>query len=521
MSTAVTRAEPRRRAGSAAETAGRGLRALAWALPAIALAAAGGVLANSEPELALSLALASLASVAIAISPLYALLAILAARATFADSVFLDAATAVGGIGALLLAAPRLPLRPVTIPLIGLLLFALPSVPLAPSLDEGIVPDALYVPGLGLSYAPYPSLELLEWLRLAAVLAVGGLAAWAVRDRRSLQILVAVIVASSVVPAVIALNQLATGETFVRLGTDFEAVRGPFTHPNYLAFYLVVVLTVGAVAILELRSRLVRIATAVPLALATACLVLTYTRAAWIGFAAVLLLLAVLRERRILAAAALLLVIGSVAFPGTTADVEERFSDLNTPSQTTGSENDNSWPWRTGQWRRMVPRGLERPLTGEGFGSYSRVTIEEFGSRDLRYSTVLDPTDPIGSPRGFSAHNDYVKMFVELGFPGLVLWVAVLGGMITAMLAARRVPAVRGYAEGGLALALALIVMAASDNIQGYTAVLIYSVALIGGIAGAARGISASRRNGEEQAPAGGSREKPRGAARATAPRTG
>jgi O-antigen ligase len=170
----------------------------------------------------------------------------------------------------------------------------------------------------------------------------------------------------------------------------------------------------------------------------------------------------------------------------------------------------------------MVPHGAEQPFTGEGFGSYSRVTLEEFGSRDLRYSTVLNPDEPVDSPRGFSAHNDYVKMFVELGVPGLVLWLGVLGGMVAAMLAARRVPEVRGYAEGGLALALALIVMSASDNIQGYTAVLVYSVALIGGVAGAAAGISASSRGaGRARAPAGGPRGTTRGSPTATAPRTG
>ena len=479
------------------------------------------MLAIAEPELALSLAVVAVVAAAIAISPLGALLVVLAVRATFADSVIVDASMAIGGIVALALAAPRLPMRLVTVPLIALLVIALPSVPLAPSLDEGTVPDALYVPLLGLSYGPFPSLEMLEWLRLLTVLVVGGLAAWAIRDRRRVGLLAAVIVGSSVVPALIALVQLINGDTFVRLGSDFEAVRGPFTHPNYLAFYLVVVLTIGTVAILEARSRVTRIAASLPMALAAVCLVLTYTRAAWIGLAVVLLLLAVLRDRRILAAGALLLVVGSVAFPGTTEDVEARFSDLNTPSQATGSENDNSWPWRTGQWQRMVPHGVENPLSGEGFGAYSRVTVEEFGTRDLRYSTLLDTTDPLNSPRGFSAHNDYVKMLVELGFPGLLLWLAVLVGLGATMIRARRVPAIRGYAEGGLALAVALIVMAASDNIQGYTAVLIYAVAFIGGIAGAARGISAdSRRPAGGPMLADGPTGRPREAARATAGRT-
>ena len=492
MSTGATHAE---RALKPLTTGPRDLgdRPLLWALPAMALAAGAGVLATAHPELALSIVVAAGAAIAIALNPLYALLLILLLRASFADTVFVDAVTAVGGVIALAAAAPRLPLRWVTVPLALLLLFALPSVPLTPSFDEGTVPEGLYLPAVGLRYADYPSVEFLEWLRLLTVLSVGGIAAWAVRSRGALEMLVAAILLSAFIPCITGLEQLASGDTFKRPGSGFEAIRGPFTHPNYFAFYLVVVVTIGTVAVLEARSQLARVAAAVPLALASVCLVLTYTRAAWIGLAAVLFLLAVLRDRRLLAGIGIVLVIASIAFPAAREDVEDRFGALGSTSEN-GSETDNSWDWRTGQWERMLPHGSEHPLTGEGFGSYSRVTIEEFGSRDSEYSTVLNPDDPLHSPRGFSAHNDYVKMYVEGGLTGLLLWVAVLAGMVVAMLAARRVPEVRGWAEGALALAIALAVMAASDNLQAYTAVLVYSLAFFGGIAGAARGIEAGRR---------------------------
>jgi O-antigen ligase len=399
----------------------------------------------------------------------------------------------VAGVIAIAVAAPRLPLRWVTIPLGLLLLFVAPSIPLEPSFDEGAVPEGLYLPILSLRYADFPSLELLEWLRLLGVLAVGGIAAWAVRDRRTLEVMVAVMLASAVVPCLTGLEQFASGDTFTRFGSELDAIRGPFTHQNYFAFYLVVVVAIGTIALLEARALFLRIAAAVPIALASVCLVLTYTRAAWIGLAIVLLLLAVLRDRRILAAAGMLLIIASIAFPAAREDVEGRFAALGSTSKN-GSETDNSWGWRTGQWERMLPHGSEHPWTGEGFGSYSRVTLEEFGTGDLRYSTLFNPGDPLNSARGFSAHNDYVKMFVETGFVGLALWVAFLGGLVVSMLAARRVAEMRGWAECGLALALALAVMSASDNVQGYTAVMIYLLALIGGIAGAAGGIAAARR---------------------------
>src|SRR5688500_6067932 len=199
MSTGATHAEG---ALGSLTTGPRGWaeKPLAWALPAMGLAAGAGVLASAHTELALSIFIAVSAAIAIVLNPLYALLLILLVRASFADTVFVDAVTAVAGLLALAAVAPRLPLRWVTVPLTLLLLFALPSVQLAPSFDEGTVPDGLYTPIVGLRYADYPSLELLEWLRLLAVLSVGGLAAWAVRSRGALQMLVTAILFSAVIP---------------------------------------------------------------------------------------------------------------------------------------------------------------------------------------------------------------------------------------------------------------------------------------------------------------------------------
>ncbi len=299
-----------------------------WALPAAALAAGAGVLVTTKPELAAALGLIAVIATLVVVNPFLFLLAILAVRATAADSVFLDLATAVGGVVAVLFVARRLPMRWVTVPLLLLLVFALPSVPLAPSFDEGLRPDGLFVPLAGFQYAGTPSYELQEWIRLGAVLGAGILAATVITSRARLQLLLGTIVASSLVPMGIALHQLATGEAFPRYGSDLEAVRGPFSHPNYLAFYLVVVLTIGIVFYLESRSRRTRTLVAPVLVLALACLVLTYTRSAWIGFALAILLLAILRERRLFAGVALALVMGTLLFPGATSNVGERFGDL-------------------------------------------------------------------------------------------------------------------------------------------------------------------------------------------------
>jgi O-antigen ligase len=222
------------------------------------------------------------------------------------------------------------------------------------------------------------------------------------------------------------------------------------------------------------------------LAAGCVCLFLTYTRSGWIGFGLAVLVMGALRHRKLILAAPVLLVAAAIALPGATDKVQKRFGDLTSQSE---AASENSWSWRTGQWRKMLPYGTDKPLTGEGFGRYSELTVKRFGYQDRQYPTIVVDSEGHLS-KGFSAHNDYVKMFVELGVPGLVLWTAVLVGMLSVALAARRVPELAGPAAAVAAIAAMLMAVSVSDNVQGYSVVLAAAFAVCGGLAGAARGLA-------------------------------
>ena len=456
--------------------------ALPWLVVAGGLSIGCGLLSAGAAWAAVSLVLVVAGALAILRFPFQAMVVLLALR-TASKSTFLDVLTLGAGGLALLVAAPRVPGRRALLPLAALLLFALPGVPLAPSPDEGAHASWLVLPKLPVNYLPQPSVEMLQWMRLASVLVAFGLAAWSVRDARRLRVLGGAVLVSALVPLAIALKQLATGQLFVRDG--FRAIEGPFTHPNYFAFYLVIVLSVGLVAFMEARTLQLRLGLAALLAVAFACLLETYTRGAWIGFAGVVLILAVLRYRQLFVLGALTLVLGAFAFPASVHKVEARFGDH---EAQTASNSGDSWAWRRGEWRRMVHYGSQKPFTGQGFGSYSRLTVKEFGTEDPHYPTLADPAHPARSAEGFAAHNDYVKMFVETGAPGVALWVLFLVGLLLTALRAARTPSVAPWACAGVGVAAALIVMSAADNIQGYTVVLVYAATLVGAVAGAARG---------------------------------
>jgi O-antigen ligase len=452
-----------------------------WLLGSAALAIGTGIAVGGAPRFSLCVAGTVTAAALIARRPFAALVVVLLLRAVLPNSVLIGFLVLGGGTLALLVAAPRLPAKQIVWPFLLVLLLALPGLPLSPSPDEGPAPGPLRLPLLGTAYADAPSAELLAWMNLASVLAAFCLAGWAVTTRGRLQRLITTVLVSALVPMAIAVQQLANGNTVRRSGSSLQALRGPFLYPNYFAFYLVVILVIATVVLMESRVTLVRVAVGALIAAAATCLFLTYTRGAWIGFGLALITLAVLRYRRLLVVAGVALLLAVLLAPGATHQAEQRFGDLTSRSEASQS---NSWTWRVNEWTAILPYGFEHPLTGQGFASYSRVTVRRFGHSNRRYPTVQEPSLGVFSPLGFTAHNDYVKMLVEMGVPGLVLWILVFVGAIRAAARAGRIRGLGPPAVATLAVMLALMVMSISDNLQGYTVVLMYAFAVCGALCG-------------------------------------
>jgi O-antigen ligase len=456
-----------------------GLSNRAWLGLAIPLAAGAGVLAASDSRLALDFALFICGVIVVLRWPFALLLFVLAAAPR--HSSFIELVVAASCVVLL----PRLahaPARSLLIPLTLFMLLALPGLNFGGSQLAGVPARAFVIPGLGWDFLTRPSSELVSWLRVAFALALALLAATNVRSAAGAKLAFAAVLVGGIQPVVSGFSELFRGQYTSKDG--FNSVQGPFNFPNEFGFYLVIVLLLSMVAVFEVRRRSLRVGAAVLAIGALVMLEHTYTRSAWIGFALAFLVLAVFQYRRLIAVALVVLAVAALAAPGAVDSVQERFADLGSQN---AAKSKNSLEWRRGEWGRMTHFGDEKPLTGQGFGSYERLTLKQFGLQDGTFSTISkDPSGRIVG-LGFAAHNDYVKLYVETGVPGLVLWIAVLLGVVVAAASAARVPELRPWAVAVAALAVAFALMSASDNIQGYAVPVAILFALTGALAGAAR----------------------------------
>ena len=461
------------------------LSTFAWALLAILVAAVGGYLVARQSPAALDFVLAVTAALGLARFRFLALAILILLMPL--DKPSMQWVVITGGLTFLIVAMRRLPAKWLTIPWIAFVLLALTSVVWTPGFSD--IPTPRLFPIIKTVYLPATSVAANEWLGLVFALVMFLLAAWLVRDRRHVELTFALVLIAAVWPIVDGIKEFAQGgydpkaqtnAVIVNPRSNYHSIQGLFDHPNPFGFYLIAILLAALVAFMETKRTLYRVLLGVVLGAGGFCLLQTYGRGAWIGFALGVLILGIWRYRMLLLIGLIILPIAAFAFPSAVRDVANRFGDL---ASSSAAHESNSLDWRRDQWSRMLPLGREEPLTGQGFGSYQRLTIQVFGFEDKRFRTVQS-----GFPIGFTAHNDYVKTFVEMGWPGLLLWLAVFAGLIWTMVTAARIRWLRPWAICVGVLGIVSAELSAGDNIQaGYSLIYLATLAtLAGAVAGAA-----------------------------------
>jgi putative inorganic carbon (hco3(-)) transporter len=282
-----------------------------------------------------------------------------------------------------------------------------------------------------------------------------------------------VMVALAVPIAITGLRNYASG-TFVA-GVKDQRIAGYEGHltqnPNDLALMLNLILPLGIALFLSAGSALGRAALALALGVQAAAIVVTFSRAGFLTLACTGLLFAIKLVRRgawgLVLAGALAAVVAVPALPAGYLDRLATITDVD--SDPTGSAQE-----RSRDLKMAVRYVVENPLLGAGAGM-SILALNELRGEAWR-----------------EVHSVYLQYAVELGLPGLALFLALLACCFAA---ARRAAQPRGpdpasrrtAALGeGIEISLAAFAVAAFFHPAGYQFYFFY----LGGLALAARAVA-------------------------------
>jgi len=246
---------------------------------------------------------------------------------------------------------------------------------------------------------------------------------------------------------------------------------GPFGQPNRLGGYLIALIPLALALSFSVQDRLLRLGLLLAVFAFTLCLVATYSRGAWIGFAAGLLALAALltrwpelMPRPIWIGAALVALLAPAIFllPSILTRIAPKPSAAPAWNLPIDPEREGSSAMRRAVWSGSLAAFAARPILGWGFGAFRE-------AYDRSKSDPLKRLEAVGGRTADQAHNFYLETLVERGVLGLAAFLVFVGLCAAAGLAALRdgAPDSRLLAAGLLASVAALLGHAAlEDNLS-------------------------------------------------------
>jgi O-antigen ligase len=228
-----------------------------------------------------------------------------------------------------------------------------------------------------------------EVSRYATTIALYLCAYAVVRTRRDAVQLVGAVLLSTVPVIVAALYQVQYTHITPSRG-GFQRVHATFAAVDSFGIFMALICT-AAVPLLLCRRFGWRWAIALAAPFAVFAFIESYARTGWIATVVALCIIAAIRSRKLLLLLPVLLVGLLVAVPS----VGARFGDLN---RNTSYGSGNTLSGRIGLWKENLPTVERNPVTGRGFGYIA------------------------ARPGGHPVHNDYVRAIVEVGIPGLAVY---------------------------------------------------------------------------------------------------
>ena len=246
---------------------------------------------------------------------------------------------------------------------------------------------------------------------------------------------------------IVGLMSLASfkGLTFVPVGPGggLQAGRaqGELGDPNIFAALEIIAFPLILVLAAEAKDRWLRWGLGFAALVTIASVLSTLSRGGLIALvlvAAVLPFLpaeALFASRRQKALVMLVLAAGVLAMfsrPSFRGEVIGRASTIFTGGGANGSDQGSG---REELWRAARRSIGDRPLGGVGFGAFPAV------SNELLYSTPGVDIEKLGvetHPNGFVAHSTYLGTTAELGFPGLIIFLSLIGSTALALRRAAR-----------------------------------------------------------------------------------
>ena len=261
----------------------------------------------------------------------------------------------------------------------------------------------LFICGIAVIYSPVPGRGIRILFNLASYMSMAMFPFFIVNSLEDKKFWIKILLFSSFLPVGFAnMDLLRGGTSFISIGMR---IKGTFTHPNILAFYLVLMMVVafymlksGLFSLTRAKRNLLRVYIINLLVL----LVATKTRSAWSACWGILFIYGLLKEKKYLVFSIILPFL-LLLHPGVMSRIQDLFTGL---SVKVGTEV-NSLAWRVELWKSSLSLIKKKIIYGHGLASFGALSRNFFIVQFWEQKSV-------------QSHNSYLELLFETGIVGLV-----------------------------------------------------------------------------------------------------
>lgn len=231
----------------------------------------------------------------------------------------------------------------------------------------------------------------------------------AVKDEKSLNILLHIFVFSATIASIYGLYQYVYGDLYSQAWLDknmFESIKmrvySTFENPNVFGEYLLLVVPINFALLFEEKKILKKLIAFGMLSINTLTLILTFSRGCWLGILFAIAILLIVIDRRFILLGILALLVAPFVLPET---IISRFTSI-------GNMGDTSTSYRVDIWMGTIAMLKDYWFSGIGLGI-----------------TSFNKVYPIYAYAGTTAqhsHNLYLQLMVENGIMGLVMFLGII-----------------------------------------------------------------------------------------------
>ena len=279
-----------------------------------------------------------------------------------------------------------------------------------------------------------------------------------IRSRGQVKRLVWSMLASALVVSLYGFYQYYFGATVSAVewvdGAQFPDLKmrvfSTLENPNLLAGFLVTMMAIAAGMGYKAATLNSKVILAALVILFGGCLVLTYSRGAWLSVLAIVGMYGMLCNRKIFW---LLLVVPIVGFFAHDA-LLERIMSITNPTDTSST-------LRIALWESTIAMIMDKPFFGIGWGAYWMVYPD--------YDFFINNANT----KIFHAHNMYLNIAAEIGIPGLFAFLVMMYGHFRLALSS-----VKGAAYHSSGVMLGIVGAICGLIVNGFTDYVLFNIQL-------------------------------------------